>query len=157
MFALRRLLKEYKGEKVDPSPSWEELPQNELQARLPISLSLLFPALFLLALSSLTGSRRLVPLQGFPHLRCRLRVAYVHGGAGVMGSVRCGDGGAGMAPRQLRRHCCLFFSPPPGPIFFTHTHAPRAVYAEVSRNAPHGITAGPVDDDNFFEWEAVIA
>jgi len=30
-------------------------------------------------------------------------------------------------------------------------------YKEVSQNAPHGIIAGPVDDDNFFEWEAVIA
>lgn len=30
-------------------------------------------------------------------------------------------------------------------------------YKELTRNAPDGILAGPIDDDNIFEWEAVVA
>eukprot|EP00039_Didymoeca_costata_P019975 m.339579 g.339579 ORF g.339579 m.339579 type:complete len:168 (+) comp18873_c0_seq1:171-674(+) len=30
-------------------------------------------------------------------------------------------------------------------------------YKELRRNGPDGILAGPVSDDNFFEWEAIIA
>eukprot|EP00041_Stephanoeca_diplocostata_P019659 m.427671 g.427671 ORF g.427671 m.427671 type:complete len:165 (-) comp21363_c1_seq17:2048-2542(-) len=30
-------------------------------------------------------------------------------------------------------------------------------YKEIKTNGPHGILAGPVDEENFFEWEAVIA
>ncbi|KAJ3054085.1 Ubiquitin-conjugating enzyme E2 G2 [Rhizophlyctis rosea] len=30
-------------------------------------------------------------------------------------------------------------------------------YKELTVNAPEGITAGPVSEDNFFEWEALIA
>ncbi|KAJ1955857.1 ubiquitin-conjugating enzyme [Linderina pennispora] len=30
-------------------------------------------------------------------------------------------------------------------------------YKELCLHAPEGITAGPVSEDNFFEWEAVIA
>ncbi|KAM3186786.1 Ubiquitin-conjugating enzyme E2 G2 [Hymenolepis weldensis] len=31
-----------------------------------------------------------------------------------------------------------------------------AEYKQLSRSAPEGIMAGPVDDSNFFEWEALI-
>eukprot|EP00040_Diaphanoeca_grandis_P044416 m.12236 g.12236 ORF g.12236 m.12236 type:complete len:165 (-) comp9226_c0_seq1:47-541(-) len=30
-------------------------------------------------------------------------------------------------------------------------------YKEISTSAPEGILAGPISDDDFFEWEAVIA
>ncbi|KAJ9062977.1 ubiquitin conjugating enzyme Ubc7/UbcP3 [Entomophthora muscae] len=30
-------------------------------------------------------------------------------------------------------------------------------YKELTLNAPEGITAGPISEDNFFEWEALIA
>ena len=30
-------------------------------------------------------------------------------------------------------------------------------YRELTLNAPEGITAGPISEDNFFEWEALIA
>ncbi|KAK9701258.1 ubiquitin conjugating enzyme Ubc7/UbcP3 [Basidiobolus ranarum] len=30
-------------------------------------------------------------------------------------------------------------------------------YRELTVNAPEGITAGPISEDNFFEWEALIA
>ncbi|KAJ3299937.1 Ubiquitin-conjugating enzyme E2 G2 [Borealophlyctis nickersoniae] len=30
-------------------------------------------------------------------------------------------------------------------------------YKELTVNAPEGITAGPISEDNFFEWEALIA
>ncbi|KAJ1972676.1 ubiquitin conjugating enzyme Ubc7/UbcP3 [Dimargaris verticillata] len=30
-------------------------------------------------------------------------------------------------------------------------------YKELTINAPEGITAGPISEDNFFEWEALIA
>ncbi|OBZ88683.1 Ubiquitin-conjugating enzyme E2 [Choanephora cucurbitarum] len=30
-------------------------------------------------------------------------------------------------------------------------------YRELTLNAPEGITAGPIDENNFFEWEALIA
>lgn len=29
-------------------------------------------------------------------------------------------------------------------------------YKQLTQNAPEGIVAGPVDEENFFEWEAVI-
>ena len=31
-----------------------------------------------------------------------------------------------------------------------------AEYKQISNNPPDGIAAGPVTEDNFFEWEAVI-
>lgn len=31
-----------------------------------------------------------------------------------------------------------------------------AEYKQLTRNPPDGITAGPIDEENFFEWEAVI-
>ena len=34
----------------------------------------------------------------------------------------------------------------------TFTHS-----VELTLNAPEGITAGPVSEDNFFEWEALIS
>ena len=30
-------------------------------------------------------------------------------------------------------------------------------YKELTLNAPEGITAGPVSEENFFEWEALIS
>lgn len=30
-------------------------------------------------------------------------------------------------------------------------------YKEITLNSPEGITAGPIDEDNFFIWEALIA
>jgi ubiquitin-conjugating enzyme E2 G2 len=30
-------------------------------------------------------------------------------------------------------------------------------YQDLTTNAPEGITAGPVSEDNFFEWEALLA
>lgn len=29
-------------------------------------------------------------------------------------------------------------------------------YRELTTNAPEGITAGPLDENNFFEWEALV-
>lgn len=30
-------------------------------------------------------------------------------------------------------------------------------YSELSKNSPEGVAAGPINDDNLFEWEALIA
>lgn len=30
-------------------------------------------------------------------------------------------------------------------------------FAELTLNPPEGIVAGPISEDNFFEWEALIA
>jgi len=32
-----------------------------------------------------------------------------------------------------------------------------AEYKQLTINAPDGILAGPVNEDNFFEWEALIS
>jgi ubiquitin-conjugating enzyme E2 G2 len=29
-------------------------------------------------------------------------------------------------------------------------------YKELTLNSPDGVTAGPISEDNFFEWEAVV-
>ncbi|KAL3899759.1 MAG: hypothetical protein SGCHY_001826 [Lobulomycetales sp.] len=38
----------------------------------------------------------------------------------------------------------------------TATRRLMTEYREITENAPEGITAGPVSEDNLFEWEAVI-
>lgn len=30
-------------------------------------------------------------------------------------------------------------------------------YGELTKNSPDGVVAGPINDDNLYEWEALIA
>ncbi|KAJ3127783.1 Ubiquitin-conjugating enzyme E2 G2 [Nowakowskiella sp. JEL0407] len=43
------------------------------------------------------------------------------------------------------------------PIHFNNLLTNFNQLAELTLNAPEGITAGPISEDNFFEWEALIA
>jgi len=40
---------------------------------------------------------------------------------------------------------------------FTHSHTKNQSSPELTLDPPEGIVAGPISEDNFFEWEALIA
>jgi hypothetical protein len=43
------------------------------------------------------------------------------------------------------------------PSFEVNTHTHSTLCLELILNPPDGFTAGPVSEDNFFEWEAEIS
>jgi len=146
MFALRRLMKEYKGKKADLPGKRSELRARDDPVLLPPS-----PSTKNLVLAGWSTT--------VPHTRA----------AGCVRTCRCRRDGWSVADAEgeeqgitqvfVSSTCLPLFA---GTIFSSlpsmpHPHDCFAVHAEVSQNAPHGIIAGPVDDDNFFEWEAVIA